>query len=88
MGYTSKQARGEVVNMNNQDNKAKRKTYAETYMSKIGEGFIPIFLDETNFNLYCRRSNGRTKTGTRAIIKVPSTKGKNYTALEQYLLMN
>ena len=31
MGYTSKQAMGEVVNMSNQDNKAKRKRYVETY---------------------------------------------------------
>ncbi|KAG2796847.1 hypothetical protein PC112_g22037 [Phytophthora cactorum] len=32
--------------------------------------------DETNFNLYCKRLQGRALQGERAVIKLPSSKGK------------
>jgi hypothetical protein len=36
-----------------------------------------VYYDETNFNLYCKRSQGRAKKGERACVIVPSSKGPN-----------
>ena len=64
--YSIKQTRVEVDRMNNDENKNKRKIYAEQYMELLGNGFQPIFEDERNFNIHCRRSNARAKVGKRA----------------------
>ena len=36
-----------------------------------------IWIDETNFNLFCRRNEGRSKIGSRAAVVLPSCKGAN-----------
>ena len=75
--YSIKQSRPEPVNMNSDEVKSKRKESAATYMAKMDDGFTPIFEDETNFNVFCKRSNGRSKKGTRVHVKQPTTKGPN-----------
>ncbi|MEL7309615.1 MAG: transposase, partial [Pseudomonadota bacterium] len=72
-----KQIRSESVNVNSDENKNKRQAFATRYMAKLDDGFVPVFQDETNFNVFCKRSNGRSKTGTRVHIKQPSSKGPN-----------
>ena len=34
-----------------------------------------VWIDETNYNLYCRRKEGRSKIGRRSAVIMPSSKG-------------
>ena len=77
MCYSLKQCRNESDHMNKEVNKEKRKEYAVSYYSKIQNGFTPVFEDETNFNIFCKRSFGRSRRGTRAQVRLPATKGPN-----------
>ena len=75
--FSVKQSRNEAVNVNSNETKNKRQAYATQYMAKLDDGFVPVFQDETNFNMFCKRSNGRSKTGTRVHIVQPNSKGPN-----------
>lgn len=41
------------------------------------DGKIIIWMDETNLNLFCRRSQGRAHVGDRAVMTLPTSKGPN-----------
>lgn len=77
MCYSLKQCRSELDGVNNALNKFKRKEYAEKYMELIGNGYVPVFEDEANFNVHCKRNNGRAKIGSRAHVKVSNSRGAN-----------
>lgn len=36
-----------------------------------------VYVDESNINLFLRRTKGRAKVGNRAVVKLPSSKGAN-----------
>uniref|UniRef100_A0A6A7FWY1 Tc1-like transposase DDE domain-containing protein n=1 Tax=Hirondellea gigas TaxID=1518452 RepID=A0A6A7FWY1_9CRUS len=63
--------------MNKEENKVKRSTYMNKLFENRAEGRSLIWIDETNFNLYCKRSQGRSRIGTRASVVVPASKGSN-----------
>ena len=63
--------------MNNNENKVKRAAYIEQLFQHRSEGRTLIWTDETNFNLYCKRSQGRSRIGTRASVVLPASKGAN-----------
>ena len=63
--------------MNSTANKEKRAEYCSSLLSYIGAGKYVIYIDETNFNLFLRRSEGRSRRGTRCSVKAPTSKGKN-----------
>lgn len=60
---------------NNEDTKSKRIKYVERMDDMFGKVHM-IFIDETNFNLYCLRSKGRSVAGKKAITKTFNGKGK------------
>ena len=68
-------ARPVIHNVNVPDNKIKRMQYLETLFDARANGRTLIWIDETNFNLYRRRKEGRSKIGTRAAVVLPSSKG-------------
>lgn len=74
---TLKNTRKVVDNMNKEENKTKRATYIEHLLQHRSEGRTLIWTDETNFNLYCKRSQGRSRIGTRASVVLPASKGAN-----------
>ena len=41
------------------------------------DGKTIIWMDETNLNLFCRRSQGRARVGERAVMALPTSKGPN-----------
>ena len=47
------------------------------YLRLIGDGYVPIFEDERNFNQHIRRGRGRSRRGERAIVNLPATRGAN-----------
>ena len=74
---TYKQVQNVPDGRNTPENKRLRQTYVEEIMEYTAQQKHIVFVDEINFNLYCRRNNGRAIRGTRAIVKVPNSKGRN-----------
>lgn len=58
-------------------NKEKRQAFAEKLLQHHRDGDLIIYYDESNFNMYCRRSQGRSKIGERATVTLPPSKGPN-----------
>lgn len=75
--YTCKKVRPEPSAMNSEENRRKRAAYVADVMAAIGQGKKVIYIDECNANLFLRRSNGRSRKGTRCSIKTPTSKGRN-----------
>jgi len=75
--YTLKKVIAEPVAMNSVINKDKRATYVRTLMTVIGENKRLIYMDESNCNLFLRRSQGRSRRGTRCCVKVATARGSN-----------
>ncbi|RHY32789.1 hypothetical protein DYB32_002247 [Aphanomyces invadans] len=77
MLYTIKQVRIEPSTCNNAVNKTKRQEFARQLMKHQEDGDYILYYDETNFNLYCKRSFGRAQKGQRATVVLPPSKGPN-----------
>lgn len=75
--YTMKNIHKMPINMNSVENKLKRKVFVTALLQFIRDGKQCVWMDETNFNLYCRRSKGRAKKGKRAVQTLPVSKGPN-----------
>ena len=66
--YSMKKILAEPSSMNTVGNKEKRAQYCSSLPTYIGAGKYVIYIDETNFNLFLRRTEGRSRRGTRACI--------------------
>jgi len=75
--FTLKNVSVEPVTMNSAENKLKRAAFVQSLMTAIGANKNIIYIDESNCNLFLRRSNGRSKKGTRCCVKAASSKGPN-----------
>ncbi|KAG3112679.1 hypothetical protein PI125_g8024 [Phytophthora idaei] len=62
---------------NNAANKAKRMEFAKELHKHMDAGDIIVYYDETNYNVYCKRSQGRAKKGGRATVVLPPSKDAN-----------
>lgn len=71
------QTRTEPATCNNETNKTKRKQFAEELVAHEHAGNYIIYCNETNFNLYCKRTQGHAEKDTRATVMVPPPKGPN-----------
>lgn len=63
--------------MNSSENKRLRRKYVLDVMQYEAEGKTIIWLDETNFNLFCCRTRGRSLRGKRARVVMANSRGKN-----------
>lgn len=75
--YTTKQVRVEPMTCNSEVNKAKRMVFAKELREHMAAGDFIVYYDETNFNVYCKRAQGRAKKGERATVVLPPSKGAN-----------
>lgn len=75
--FTLKTVHHEPAAMNTVENKRLRAQYVQDLNRYIEQGKQIVWLDETNFNLFCRRSKGRALAGSRAIQKLPAARGPN-----------
>lgn len=73
-----KQLRPKPVGQDTPENLEKRKTFATDYMTDHGHR---IHIDESNFNLFLRRSRGRAPRGQRAFRTQRNSRGKNINIL-------
>ncbi|KAF0704700.1 hypothetical protein AaE_014805 [Aphanomyces astaci] len=76
--YTFKSVHYEPLQMNDPTFKGKRREYVQQLRDLLGQGKIPIWIDETNFNLFTSRTKARSLRGRRAVfIRGGTQKGKN-----------
>lgn len=75
--FSVKQVHREPVTMNSEENKRRRAEYVRELNQYIQNGKQIVWIDETNFNLFCRRTRGRARVGARAIQYLPAARGPN-----------
>ncbi|KAL1474789.1 hypothetical protein MTO96_037715 [Rhipicephalus appendiculatus] len=75
-GYTLKLATPRPADRNRIDVKRERQHYAQ-WLQNQNPNVSRVYVDETNFNVWCARSFARAKRGTPAVRVVTSTKGAN-----------
>ena len=77
MAYSVKKVRVEPAKANEIGNKKLRKAFVEKILSVQSNNTPIVYMDETNFNIYISRTEGRSKVGERCNVKFPNSKGKN-----------
>lgn len=75
--FTVKQIRREPERANSADTKTKRCEYVRKLLDLQAENVPIIYLDETNFNLYISRTQGRSKKGSRCTSVAAGSRGAN-----------
>lgn len=75
--FTYKKIHTEPQGMNTNNNKDLRRTYVVQLANLLGQGREIIWIDETNFNLFCKRTKGWARAGDRAVVQLPNSKGPN-----------
>ena len=51
--------------------------YIRSLNEYVSHGRQVMWVDESNFNLFCRRNCGRSKAGTRVVVTLPASRGPN-----------
>ncbi|RHZ25895.1 hypothetical protein DYB37_005962, partial [Aphanomyces astaci] len=67
--FTYKTVHYEPHQMNDPPFKDKRVEYVVAFRELMGQAKIPIWIDETNFNLFTCRTKARSRRGTRAVFE-------------------
>ena len=76
--FTFKDVHCEPLQMNTDEAKERRLLYVRQLRALVAEGKVPIWIDETNFNLFSARSKGRSRRNVRAVApRNAPQKGKN-----------
>jgi len=75
--YTLKIIRHEPERANSDENKMLRRDFARQLLNYQADNVPLLFMDETNFNLYISRSQGRSKKGTRCRHITAGSRGAN-----------
>lgn len=63
--------------MNTDANKQLRREYVTRVSQYMRDGKTIVWMDETNINLFCRRSQARAHRNQRAVVALPASKGPN-----------
>lgn len=75
-GYTRKKLSIQPVERNRSDVKIKRHEFAQ-WLSQDGISKFRLYIDETNYNVWCSHSYGRSKISKPCIRSLPSSRGAN-----------
>ena len=84
--FTTKKTHHMPSAMNSDANKRLRREYLIKLNQYIRDGKDIIWMDESNVNLFCRRTVGRSRRGTRAVSSLPASRGPMSICWEQYHL--
>lgn len=76
--FTTKKIHWQPSSMNSTVNKELRRRYIIELNNCIQQGRQVLWIDETNFNLFCRRDCGRSRQGARAVAPRPTSRGENF----------
>ena len=74
---TVKKIRMIPMGMNTEENIASRKEFVFKLLEYYRESMSICWIDETNFNLFCTHTMGRSMKGTRAGISITNCRGRN-----------
>ena len=75
--YTVKNILVEPCTKNTYISEEKRADYVRAVITYISKGKMVIYINETNVNLFLRRTQCRSRKGTRFCVKVPTSRGQN-----------
>lgn len=75
--YTLKNVRREPEKTNSLENKTKRRDYVQQLLNYQADNMPIIYMDETNFNLFISRQQGRSKKGSRCSYIAAGSRGSN-----------
>ena len=75
--FTVKKVHYQTVEANNPRNKALRLEYFQQISTHMLQNKTIVWIDEPNFNLYCRRTRGRAPAGQQAVVALPGSKAPN-----------
>jgi len=75
--YTVKKVRNIVEQRNSDRVKEIRSQYVHQFLKKAISSKECIYVDEMGFNLWTRKTTGRSRKGTRIYATVPSNRGRN-----------
>ena len=75
--FTLKEIRREPERANTEENKRKRYEYVRQLLEYQSENKPIIYMDETNFNLFISRKQGRSKKGSRCTHISAGSRGSN-----------
>lgn len=87
-GYSVKKSHDEPLGMNSVFNKERRFQFACDFYTLQSEDHTFIYVDETNFNLFCKRVNGRSKKGRRVVRKQPNSRGGNLNIIGEFSILH
>ena len=77
MLLTLKKSQTNSIDRNSESTKDQRVAYAQWFLTNLNSFDVTVFVDECGYNLWTRRSNGRSLKGLPAIHVVNGSKGKN-----------
>jgi hypothetical protein len=78
--YSLKKVTIQPMERNKESTKIKRADYAR-WLQMVGPSILRLYIDETNYNIWCSRSRGRSKISQNCVLKLPSNKGPNLNIL-------
>lgn len=79
---TMKQSHRELDRVNSPDKILLRKEYSLWFNNHFNNNFSRVvFIDESSFNMHLHRSRARSRQGTRAIVTVPTIRGRSISLL-------
>jgi len=79
--YSIKKISASVQEKNSDRVKNERKEYATTFLEDQWLSSQCIYIDETGFNIWMRRSHGRSEIGTQIHAVIPNCRGSNITLI-------
>lgn len=75
--YTLKIVRNEPERANSDENKRRRRLYTQQLLEYQAQNLPIIYMDETNYNLFISRTQGRSKKGARCSYISAGSRGSN-----------
>lgn len=78
--YSLKKMIVQPTERNTESTKTKRAEYA-AWLQQTGSSVLRLYIDETNYNIWCCRTFGRAKIAQSPIRKLPSSRGPNLNIL-------
>ena len=75
--FTFKNVHYEPAGMNTDANKERRRQFVLQISQYMQQNKRILWMDETNLNLFCRRTKGRSTQGTRCTVIQPNSRGPN-----------
>lgn len=85
-GYSMKKLTIQPIERNRIDVKQKRSEHA-SWLEEYGGAVLRLYIDETNYNIWCSRTRGRSIRSKPCVRTLPSNKGANLNVIACFSTM-